>query len=121
MALLLSAADREAFRRTTSALASVGALRRGTDSICADGVITKARTHLAHYRLRASRVTRDPTIHTLAALVTCERLGEHSLDDAELRERFGLSPREIQVARLGGHRRAAVAPLLADGVGAMGK
>jgi DNA-binding CsgD family transcriptional regulator len=73
--------------------------------------IQESRTAMSRYRLVPSRMSPGSVTRGECVVVTLERLVPTALSDAELRDRFHLTPREVQVARLiaAGHRNQTIA------------
>jgi DNA-binding NarL/FixJ family response regulator len=66
------------------------------------------RTADGRYRVSASAVDAGLVHHAPAAVIVAEALDRESPSAPELRDRFGLTPREAQVARLLGRGRRNV-------------
>lgn len=107
--LLAPDAEREAVRAEMRALAHAvaPALRaRGADAANAPPPVREVRTAAGAYRLRASHVGEALLGRGSAVLVHAEAAASRALTDDELRVRFGLTAREVGIARLLGEGRS---------------
>lgn len=79
--------------------------RSGDGSGHPGAVARDVHTRLGRYRLRATTVSPELFARAPVVLVTAERAGPEPLDTESLRDRCGLTPAQIRVARLLAERR----------------